>query len=280
MGLINRLRCFARICFDASRQGSHVPRPTPPSPTRVGPDLPTMDSRKAILHPTRPMRHLRILFVAAFLFVLVYLTQYDTSTSTFFFRGHRVRPPPDASAIIARCRRLHVQAGPPEDFHSRTHSDRFEEGITPPVLIKNAKIWTGRRNGTDVIRADILLDKGLIKRIGHLRGLAAQLQLEYGKRLVVVDAKGAWVTPGIVDIHSHLGDAASPALDGAEDDNSLKGTIQPWLRSLDGLNTHDDSYPLSIAGGVTTSLILPGSANAIGIQLVSFQRRLTNYQYL
>jgi hypothetical protein len=35
-------------------------------------------------------------------------------------------------------------------------------------------------------------------------------------------------------------------------------------RALDGLNTHDDSYALSIAGGVTTSLILPGSANAIG----------------
>ena len=67
-----------------------------------------------------------------------------------------------------------------------------------------------------------------------------------------------------MDPHSHLGDASSPALDGAVDDNSLKGTIQPWLRSVDGLNTHDDSYALSIAGGVTTALVLPGSANAIG----------------
>ncbi len=69
----------------------------------------------------------------------------------------------------------------------------------------------------------------------------------------------------LVDPHSHLGDASSPALDGASgDDNSLKGTIQPWLRSLDGLNTHDDSYTLSIAGGVTTAIVLPGSLNAIG----------------
>jgi imidazolonepropionase-like amidohydrolase len=82
---------------------------------------------------------------------------------------------------------------------------------------------------------------------------------------VVIDAKNAWVTAGIIDIHSHLGDASSPALSGAEDDNSLKGTVQPWLRSLDGLNTHDDAYPLSVAGGVTTALILPGSANAIGM---------------
>jgi len=67
-----------------------------------------------------------------------------------------------------------------------------------------------------------------------------------------------------VDMHSHLGDASSPALDGAEDDNSGKGPIVPWMRSLDGLNTHDDAFRLSISGGVTTSLILPGSANAIG----------------
>lgn len=65
-------------------------------------------------------------------------------------------------------------------------------------------------------------------------------------------------------MHSHLGDAPSPGLDGAEDDNSLKGPIVPWMRSLDGLNTHDDAFRLSISGGVTTSLILPGSANAIG----------------
>ena len=68
----------------------------------------------------------------------------------------------------------------------------------------------------------------------------------------------------IVDLHSHLGDDPSPALEGTSDGNSFKGTIQPWLRALDGLNTHDESYTLSIAGGVTTALVLPGSANAIG----------------
>ena len=65
-------------------------------------------------------------------------------------------------------------------------------------------------------------------------------------------------------MHSHLGDAPSPELGGAEDVNSLKGPVVPWMRSLDGLNTHDDAFRLSISGGVTTSLILPGSANAIG----------------
>jgi hypothetical protein len=55
-----------------------------------------------------------------------------------------------------------------------------------------------------------------------------------------------------------------PSLAGASDANSLNGPILPWLRSLDGLNTRDDSYPLVVAGGLTTALILPGSANGIG----------------
>lgn len=65
-------------------------------------------------------------------------------------------------------------------------------------------------------------------------------------------------------MHSHLGVDSSPPLNGASDTNSLKGLVLPWLRSLDGLNTHDDAYRLSVSGGVTTSVILPGSADAIG----------------
>lgn len=61
-----------------------------------------------------------------------------------------------------------------------------------------------------------------------------------------------------------MGDDPSPELDGAVDDNSVKGIVQPWLRTVDALNTHDDSYHLSISGGVTTSIVLPGSANGIG----------------
>ncbi|KAG8218019.1 hypothetical protein J3R82DRAFT_6214 [Butyriboletus roseoflavus] len=52
---------------------------------------------------------------------------------------------------------------------------------------------------------------------------------------------------------------------GASDVNSVKGPILPWLRSLDGLNTHDDGYEAACSGGVTTAQILPGSANDIGM---------------
>ncbi|PBK70154.1 hypothetical protein ARMSODRAFT_1018250 [Armillaria solidipes] len=119
---------------------------------------------------------------------------------------------------------------------------------TKPTLIKNAKIWTGLHNGTQVPEADILIDKGLLVGVGCF----GYTQLEaYGSSLEVVDAHGAirslqalWTTI------------------------LIWGTAQPWLRSLDGLNTHDVAYPLSIAG-VTTALILPSSADSIGIRAFS-----------
>jgi hypothetical protein len=59
-------------------------------------------------------------------------------------------------------------------------------------------------------------------------------------------------------------------LQGALDGNSHNAPILPWLRSIDGLNTHDAAYELAIAGGVTTAQILPGSANNIGQAFVNF----------
>ena len=80
-----------------------------------------------------------------------------------------------------------------------------------------------------------------------------------------VDLASCLSTISIVDLHSHIGVGPSPSLRGANDGNSRKGPVQPWLRSIDGLNTHDEGFRLAVAGGVTTSLVLPGSANAMGM---------------
>ncbi|KAI0692924.1 composite domain of metallo-dependent hydrolase [Cerioporus squamosus] len=174
--------------------------------------------------------------------------------------------PLHASDALSRCRLLELQPGPPPNFHARQRSDRFVPG-TRPTLIQNATIWTGGRNGLEVVRGDILLDGGIIKEIGN-----SDLESE---DVAHVDAQGKWVTPGIVDLHSHLGVYSMPALDGTFDGNSWKGPILPWLRALDALNTHDDAFRLSSSGGVTTSLVLPGSANAIGGQGVVIKLRHT-----
>ncbi|KAF8630669.1 hypothetical protein AX15_002817 [Amanita polypyramis BW_CC] len=178
--------------------------------------------------------------------------------------------PPNAQDILHKCRQLNVKPEPPKDFHSRTTSDRYEPG-TPPVLLKNASIWTGLSSGREVIHGDLLLDRGLIKAVGDV----VQSRLHGYSDLRVSDLQGAWITPGIVDMHSHLGVDSAPELKGSDDTNSLKGIAQPWLRSLDGLNSHDEAYHLSISGGVTTANVLPGSANAIGGQAFPIKIRPT-----
>ncbi|KAK0452688.1 carbohydrate esterase family 9 protein [Armillaria borealis] len=179
--------------------------------------------------------------------------------------------PLHAEEILQKCRNSHVLPRPPPEFASRLQSDRYVQS-TQPTLLKNATIWTGRVSGFEVVRGDLLMDKGIVKKVGDID---VEVLDGFGNELVVQDVGGAWVSPGIVDLHSHLGICHSPDFNGCSDGNSLHGIAQPWLRSLDALNTHDDAYRLSIAGGITTALILPGSANAIGGQAFVIKLRPT-----
>ncbi|KAF8305035.1 hypothetical protein DL93DRAFT_2233252 [Clavulina sp. PMI_390] len=164
--------------------------------------------------------------------------------------------PMNAQEILDECAALYTLPGPPSDFADRSVSDRYDSDSIP-THITNATIWTGNDNGNEVIRGgELFLLNGLVK----IRRMNAQL---------------AWVSPAIVDMHSHLGVGPVPDLKGARDTNSRKGLTLPWLRSLDGIDTHDQAYALSISGGVATSLILPGSADAIGGQAFVIKLRET-----
>lgn len=106
-----------------------------------------------------------------------------------------VQVPVNAEHIKGRCHSLNLTPGPPSNFLERTESDRFEPG-TKPVLVKNATIWTGRADGLEVVKGDVFLANGLVKAVGDVD---ESLVKKY-KDVKVVDAKGAWVTPGYVAI--------------------------------------------------------------------------------
>ncbi|KAL1703300.1 hypothetical protein EV121DRAFT_281199 [Schizophyllum commune] len=178
--------------------------------------------------------------------------------------------PPTKGGESRLCKLLHVKPGPPPSFHDRAVSDRHVPG-TKPVWVRNATLWTGNANGTEVVTGDLLLADGLIKAVGIIPDALLRAYTEVES----INAQRAWVTPGLVDLHSHIGVGASPKLQGAGDTNSHAAPMQPWLRSIDGLNTHDESYKLGIAGGLTTALILPGSANGIGGQAFVIKLRET-----
>lgn len=115
----------------------------------------------------------------------------------------------------------------------------------PVTLIRNATVMTAS-HGT-LQGADVLLRDGKIAQVG------TGLEAPAGAR--VVDGTGTWVTPGIIDAHSHI---ATDAVNEGSINNSAMVTIR------DVLNPDDPSVYYALAGGVTIANIYHGSANPIG----------------
>lgn len=115
---------------------------------------------------------------------------------TFYWHGYSSNAwtrsqsiPLDAPEILLRCATLKARPGPPSNFLERKVSDRFEEG-TPATIIRNATIWTGEKNGTEIIFGDLLLDKGIVQAVGQVSRTPVH-------EAHTIDARGAWVTPGL-----------------------------------------------------------------------------------
>jgi len=97
---------------------------------------------------------------------------------------------------------------------------------------------------------------------GKIAGVGADLEAPDGA--VTFNANGKWVTPGIIDNHSHLGVYPSPGVDAHGDGNEGSGpnTAEVWAEH--GLWPQDPGFTRALAAGVTSMQILPGSANLFG----------------
>jgi imidazolonepropionase-like amidohydrolase len=121
------------------------------------------------------------------------------------------------------------------------------------VLIRNVTVLDG--TGRQLDRASVLAQGGKIVAVGT--DLVAQ-------NVRVIDASGKWVTPGIIDIHSHLGVYPSPGLAAHQDGNEASAPVTAEVWAEHGIWPHDPGFTRAMAGGVTTLEILPGSANLFG----------------
>ncbi len=121
------------------------------------------------------------------------------------------------------------------------------------VLIKNATVLTG--TGERIDNADVLMSNGKIEQVGQ--GLTANNAVE-------VDGSGKWITPGVIDVHSHLGVYPSPSAESHSDGNEATqpNTSEVWAEH--SIWPQDPGFQAARAGGVTTLQILPGSANLFG----------------
>jgi imidazolonepropionase-like amidohydrolase len=125
----------------------------------------------------------------------------------------------------------------------------------PTVVISGATVLTA--TGTAIDKGTVILDGGTIRYVGN-----APPPTPAGAR--VIDGTGKFVTPGIIDSHSHLGVYAAPDAVANQDGNEAVAPVTAQAQARYGYWPQDPQITRAIAGGVTAALILPGSANLIG----------------
>jgi imidazolonepropionase-like amidohydrolase len=137
-------------------------------------------------------------------------------------------------------------------------SGRAQQPVSPvqnEIVIKNAIVMTVTRG--NIQDGSIYIKNGKIAGVGKTVDAPA--------RATVIDAGGKYLTPGIIDSHSHI------ALD--EDVNEATSPITPQMMMIDAFDYQDKAIYRGLAGGVTTSLLLHGSANMIGGQAVVIKHK-------
>lgn len=128
------------------------------------------------------------------------------------------------------------------------------------LLIKNGKILT--MAGKTYEQGSILIKEGKIAFVGD------QADVSIGEEDMVIDAKGLWVMPGIIEAHCHIG--ITEEKEGQEHDDSNETTlpVTPYIRALDAVNPMDAAFHNAIQAGITSVMVGPGSSNVVGGQFL------------
>lgn len=146
----------------------------------------------------------------------------------------------------------------------------YEPLPSSPTLIINATILTG--DGQRLDDASLLMVDGAIAFVGDG---------EAPDGVEVIDAKGRWVTPGLIDVHSHLGVYPSPGVAAHSDGNEMTNPVTANVWAEHSIWPQDPGFATALAGGVTSLQVLPGSANLIGGRAVTLKNvYATSYQQM
>ncbi|MBK8196936.1 MAG: amidohydrolase [Acidobacteria bacterium] len=122
------------------------------------------------------------------------------------------------------------------------------------LFITNATVLDGA--GGLIENGSVLIEGGKITAVGT--------DLKAPEGAATLNASGKWVTPGIIDNHSHLGAYPSPGVDSQADGNEISApvTAEVWVEH--SVWPQDPGFTRALAGGITSLQILPGSANLFG----------------
>jgi imidazolonepropionase-like amidohydrolase len=114
-------------------------------------------------------------------------------------------------------------------------------------------------------------DATIVVRGGKIAAFGPGVAVPAG--VPIEDVAGAWVTPGVIDIHSHVGVYPWPEANAHGDGNEAVSPFTPRVWAGDAFDAEDPAIARARAGGVTTIQVLPGSANLIGGQSATLKLR-------
>ncbi len=152
----------------------------------------------------------------------------------------------------------------PKGLDPSRSGDPFASTYRPlpsrPTALFGATIFTG--TGERIDGGTVLIRDGRIEAVGtHVPPASYD----------VVDATGKFITPGLIDAHSHLGVYPSPSVPAHSDGNELTDPNTAGVWAEHSVWPQDPGFNLARAGGVTTILVLPGSGNLIGGRSVTLR---------
>jgi len=143
---------------------------------------------------------------------------------------------------------------------SQAFLSTYQPMASENIVIVNANMFDGL--GNEFKDYDILIKDGKIQAIGP------DLVIDGSE---VIDAQGKWVTPGIIDIHSHMGVYPAPGVKTSSDGNEATAPVTAEVWAEHSVWTQDPQFVLALKGGITSFHVLPGSANLMGGRGATFK---------
>jgi imidazolonepropionase-like amidohydrolase len=127
-----------------------------------------------------------------------------------------------------------------------------------PTVVRNVTIFDGE--GGQIDNGTVFFNEGKVSAVG---GAMADVDIPAGA--TIIDGTGKFVTPGIIDIHSHLGDYPTPSVAAHDDGNEATSPTTPEVWAEHSVWPQDPGFSRALAnGGITSLQVLPGSANLMG----------------
>ncbi|OIW26900.1 carbohydrate esterase family 9 protein [Coniochaeta ligniaria NRRL 30616] len=228
------------------------------------------EGRGAITSMTGSKMSLVISLIVGIVTTLLLSSQYNARSSGADINTAQQRiSHVDLDYGLTQCRLNQLRPVVDHTLPTTRLATRSRSGVR--TIFTNATLING--DGTVTAECTIEMQDGIFVRVST-DPTAVPVALDEYDQVISTNLHGRFVTPGLIDMHSHAGVRATPQLWATEDVTEVSSPVTPWGRAVDAIKPTDQAIAVIGSGGVTTSLVLTGAKNLIsGEGLVIKMRR-------